>query len=132
MENPTIETVVKTMKISDIARHFSLKEMPDVVEKRLNIWAGKSRRKYNYDDNILMVVLLLGMRTKSDHDVPRANYLNAILDNFKKFNVETLDDAINQFLARIAYELDKINTAKETKKHFSKKEMLGKLKLKGI
>jgi len=132
MQNPTIKQIVTTMRIPDVAKNFSLREMPEAVEKRLNIWASKARIKYNYDDDILMVVLLLGMRTKKDHDIPLANYLNKILENFKKFNVSTLDDAINQFEQRIAYELDKLNTAKETKKHYSQKEMLNKVKLKEI
>src|SRR5690554_1162242 len=113
MQNPTIKQIVTTMRIPDIAKNFSLKEMPEVVEKRLNIWASKSRIKYNYDDDILIIVLLLAMRTKKDHDIPLDNYLNKILENFKKFNVMTLDDAINQFEQRIAFELDKLNTAKE-------------------
>lgn len=132
MQNPKIKEIVTTMRIPDIAKNFSLKEMPDKVEKRLDIWASKARIKYSYDDDILIVVLLLGMRTKKDHDIPLANYLNKILDNFKKFNVATLDDAINQFEQRIAFELDKLNTAKEAKKHYSKKEMLNKVKIKEI
>ena len=132
MQNPSIKEIVTTMRIPDIALNFSLREYPEVAEKRLDIWASKARKKYKYDDDILMTVLLLGMRTKKGHDIPNATYLNAILENFKKFNVETLDDAIDQFISRINYELDKLNTAKEVKKHYSNKEMLNKRKLKGI
>lgn len=132
MQNPTIKEIVTTIRIPDIAKNFSLKEMPEKVEKRLNIWAHKARIKYNYDDDILMAVLLLAMRTKKDHDIPNANYLNKILENFKKFNVTTLDDAIGQYYARIKFELEKLTTAKEAKKYYSKKQMLNKVKIKGI
>lgn len=120
------------MRIPDVALHFSLKEYPEAAEKRLNIWAGKARRKYKYDDDILMTALLLGMRTKKGHEIPNEPYLNAILENFKKFHVETVDDAINQFIARIKYELDKFETSKEVKKHYSNKKILEKVKIKGI
>lgn len=132
MQNPTIKDVVTSMRIPDIAQHFSLKEYPEEAEKRLNIWAGKARRKYKYDDDILITAILLGMRTKKGHEIPNEPYLNTILDNFKKFNVQTLDDAINQFIARITYELDKLQTSKEVKKHYSNKKILENVKIKGI
>lgn len=128
MQNPTIKQVVTSINFGDIARYFSLKEMPEDVEKRLNIWAHKARVKYGYDDHILNTAILLGLRTKKDKDIPNNRYLNSILENFKKFRVETIDDAVEQFTARINFELEKMKTAKEVKKHFQNKNITKNLK----
>lgn len=126
--NPSIEQVIKNINFADIANNFSFKNLPDKEEKRLFHWSRRSNAKYGYDEDILKVAVLLAMRTKKDHDIPVNNYLYRILDNFKKFNVETLEDAIVQYKARITFELEKLENEQEIKKYYSHKKFTETLK----
>ena len=53
------------------------------------------------------------MRVKKDHEIPNNKYLNSVLERFKKFEVQTLDDALSQLQLTIAFETKKKTTNKK-------------------
>lgn len=104
----------KTLTLLDIAYQFSTKIDPKIEAKRLSTWYRKSKLKYGFDDAILNVAIALGMRVKKDHEIPNNKYLNSVLERFKKFEVQTLDDALSQLQLTIAFETKKKTTNKNT------------------
>lgn len=105
-----IKDVFINMSYLDLARHYpGSKQSPSEIEKQLKGWYLRSKIKYGFDDSILNVALTIGIRARNNNEfyIPGNNYLNKILDRFKLFKVETLDDAVNQLSFNLDYELDK-------------------------